>query len=61
MFKVHNSIKNNPKYFWKFFKDKKSHNEVASNINYNNVNINNGQDIVNLFDTFFSNVSRNLY
>lgn len=56
MNKVQNSINNNPKYFWKFFKDKKSHNSIPSLVNYNKVNADNGQDIVNLFGKFFSNV-----
>lgn len=56
MNKVQNSINNNPKYFWKFFKDKKSQNSIPNNMNYNKMNANNGQDIVNLFGKFFSNV-----
>lgn len=56
MNKVQNSIKNNPKYFWKFFKSKINHNSTPNNVNYNNVIADNGQGIVNLFGKFFSNV-----
>lgn len=56
MNKVQHLIKNNHKYFWKFFKDNKSHNSVPNNVNYNKINADNGQDIVNLFGKFFSNV-----
>lgn len=56
MNKIQNSVKNNSKYFWKFFNDKKSHNSIPNNVNYNKVNANNDRDIVNLFGNFFPNL-----
>lgn len=56
MNKVQNSIKNNPKYFWTFFKDKKSHYSIPNTVNYNKINAGNGQDMFNLFGKICSNV-----
>jgi len=56
MIKVQNSIQNNPKYFWKFFKGKKSHNSIPNNVNYNKVIADDGQNMSNLFGKIFSNV-----
>lgn len=39
----------NPKYFCKFFQDKKSQNMFPSNVNCNSVNTENGQDIFSKF------------
>jgi hypothetical protein len=60
MNKIQNSIKNNPKYFLKFLKTKNSRNSIPNNVNYNKVTVDNGQDIVNLFGKFFSDVYKKL-
>lgn len=39
-------INNNPKYFWKFFKNKRNQNTFPSNDNYNNDSAVNDQNII---------------
>jgi len=49
------SVKNNPKYFWKFFNTEKLTSYLPSSMSYLEKEADNGNDIVNLFKSYFSN------
>jgi hypothetical protein len=49
-------VKVNPKYFWTYFNSKKSTNKLPCTMSYFNEEANNGNDIVNLFKSYFSSV-----
>jgi len=49
------SVKNNPKYFWKFFNTKNLTSFLPSSMSYLEKEADNGNHIVNLFKSYFSN------
>ncbi|KAL5243160.1 hypothetical protein ACI65C_010570 [Semiaphis heraclei] len=51
-----NSLKSNPKKFWRFLKSKRSNNSIPSSMTYNNQLISGGKDIVHSFSKYFSSV-----
>uniref|UniRef100_A0A2S2PY62 Uncharacterized protein n=1 Tax=Sipha flava TaxID=143950 RepID=A0A2S2PY62_9HEMI len=59
--KTQNSIKSNPKLFWKFIRNKRSTSTLPESMNYNNVNYCGGIDISNCFARFFSSVFNQPY
>lgn len=52
---VQTSVKNNPKYFWKFFCTEKSTSYLPNSMSYLEKEADNGNDIVNLFKSYFFN------
>lgn len=53
---VQNSIKLNPKFFWKFINDKKPNHNLPNLMIFNNEEAEGGQTIVNIFGKYFSSV-----
>lgn len=53
---IQQSLIHNPKYFWKFVKDRKQRNDLPNTMHLNNYKANNSSDIAELFKTYFSSV-----
>lgn len=51
--KTQSSIKQNPKYFWKFINNRKNKNALPSLLTLDSTVVDNGNDIVNLFAKYF--------
>lgn len=51
-----NAVKSNPKLFWKFVNENnKNIYKLPNTMSYLDIEVNNGNDIVNLFKEYFSN------
>lgn len=57
--KTQNSLITNPKYFWKFFNNKKTCSTIQNYMSYNNCQLTGGKDIVCGFAHYFSSVINN--
>lgn len=60
IYNTQSSVKNNPKYFWLFFKIEKLISQLSTSMSYLEKEVNNGKGVVNLFKLYFSN-SYHLY
>ena len=53
---VQNNVISNPKYFWKFFNDKKPKNHLPNLMQFNDKEASNGLSIVDMFNEYFSSL-----
>lgn len=54
--KIQDKINTNPKYFWKYFKDKNRSSQLPKSMFYSIMIAENGDDIMKLFKTYFLGV-----